>query len=134
MALSPEEQITNFTVPPRAPAMPPDIAQLEAVGRGALSPAQLGFGPGAAPAFAPASARAGLAGLPPPPAAAAMPAAAAPPTAAAPRYLSDEQIARMGPEDVYGTVINQNLTDADRLALSDRLSQLQQQQSAATPF
>jgi len=75
-----------------------------------------------------------LAGLPPPPAAAAMPAAAAPPTAAAPRYLSDEQIARMGPEDVFGIVINQNLTDADRLALSDRLSQLQQQQSAATPF
>jgi hypothetical protein len=35
----------------------------------------------------------------------------------------------MGPEDVFGVVANENLTDADRLALNDRLNALQRQQS-----
>jgi hypothetical protein len=45
--------------------------------------------------------------------------------------LSDEALAKMGPEDVYGVVTNsQNLTDADRMALNDRLNQLQRQQGS----
>jgi hypothetical protein len=45
------------------------------------------------------------------------------------RTLSDEHLARMGPEDIFGVVTNENLTDADRMALNDRLNELQRQQS-----
>jgi hypothetical protein len=61
-----------------------------------------------------------------PPAQPAMgPAAAAPGDA---RTLTNEQVAKMGPEDVFGIVTQGNLTDADRAALQTRLLELQQQQ------
>ena len=83
------------------------IAQLEALGRGTMSPADLGFGPGARQPPMPAQA----------------------PPAGVPRYLSDERVAKMGPGDVFGILTNEgdNLTDADRAALNGRLTELQQQ-------
>jgi hypothetical protein len=46
------------------------------------------------------------------------------------RILTDEAIGKMGPEDVFGVVMNENLTDSDRSALNDRLTELQRQQSS----
>jgi hypothetical protein len=47
------------------------------------------------------------------------------------RALTDEAIGKMGPEDVFGVVMNENLTDADRSALNDRLAELQRQLSSS---
>jgi hypothetical protein len=101
---------------PGAPGSPSGladpIAALAAVGRGEVTPASY------------------WQGQPPPQAGRGdyvAPAAAVP--AVGNRTLSDEHLARMGPEDIFGVVTNENLTDADRMALSDRLNELQRQQS-----
>jgi hypothetical protein len=104
---------------PGSPSGPADpIAALAAVGRGEVTPAsywqgqpppQAGRGDYVAPAAAPGEA------------------STAP--AADNRTLSDEHLARMGPEDIFGVVTNENLTAADRMALNDRLNELQRQQS-----
>jgi hypothetical protein len=134
---------------PSGPADP--IAALAAVGRGEVTPAsywqgqpppQAGRGDYVAPA-GPAGPAGPLVSsptqpvynqatsrfeqVPRPPA--VEPGAAAATPAAGNRTLSDEQLARMGPEDVYGVVTNQNLTYADQKALIDRLGELQRQQS-----
>jgi hypothetical protein len=140
--------------PPGSPSGPADpIAALAAVGRGDVTPAsywqgqpppQAGRGDYVAPA---AAVPAGPAGplvssptqpvynqatgqfeqVPRPPAVAPGEASTAP--AVGNRTLSDERLARMGPEDIFGVVTNDNLTDADRMALNDRLNELQRQQS-----
>jgi hypothetical protein len=139
---------------PGSPSGPADpIAALAAAGRGDVTPAsywqgqpppQAGRGDYVAPAGPEPAGPAGpLASsptqpvynqatsrfeqVPRPPAVEPGAAAATPP--AGNRTLSDEHLARMGPEDIFGVVTNENLTDADRMALNDRLNELQRQQS-----
>jgi hypothetical protein len=99
---------------PGSPSGPADpIAALAAVGRGDVTPASY------------------WQGQPPPQAGRGDYVAPAPQVApgGGERTLSDEQLGKMGPEDVFGVVANENLTDADRMALNDRLNELQRQQS-----
>jgi hypothetical protein len=50
------------------------------------------------------------------------------PAGGAARLLSDEEIARMGPNDAAMAGLRNELTGADRMALIQQLSQFQQQQ------
>jgi hypothetical protein len=131
---------------PSGPGLPGPLAALASVGRGETDPAsywqqQQQQPPQAAapPAVAPSGplvssptqpvyneATGGFEQRPRPPAVATLTEA----PAAGNRTLSDEQLAKMGPEDVFGVVANEGLTDADRLALNDRLNELQRQQSS----
>jgi hypothetical protein len=132
-----------LTVMPNATVLPADGQPPDQPGYSDLEP-QRGRAPGAGPALAMPLVRTPQplpvigTGLTPPvpeyggssgfsafPGAAG---AAVAPAGGAARLLSDEEIARMGPNDAAMAGLRNELTEADRMALIQQLSQFQQQQ------